>query len=184
VVRPALIFALAAILLGGAHHLMGQFQARDTQGLFAPLARQAWWKLASKERTGWGSLTASGAPGAILEGIKSSCNKIGSHSIVAILRKDATVFESFMDAFMKAQRSSDISASVAVLHGVRFQAFRIGSEVYHGDVPPWWTRLTLWFMQVPWLAAVIVVVLALLLAVWIRQWLRGKARARLKMVEQ
>ena len=31
-------------------------------------------------------------------------------------------------------------------------------------VLPWWTRLTLWFTQVPWLAAVIVVILAFLVA--------------------
>jgi len=30
----------------------------------------------------------------------------------------------------------------------------------------------------------VVMILALLLAIWTRQWLRGKARARLKMVEE
>jgi small-conductance mechanosensitive channel len=41
----------------------------------------------------------------------------------------------------------------------------------------------LWFTQVPWLAAVVVIILAFLLAIWTRQWLRGRARARLTMVE-
>ena len=84
---------------------------------------------------------------------------------------------------MKVQQSSDVSGSVSVLHGTQFQSFRIGAEVYHVGVLPWWTRLTLWFMQVPWLAAVVVMILAFLIAIWTRQWLRGKARARLKMVE-
>jgi type II secretory pathway component PulF len=48
---------------------------------------------------------------------------------------------------------------------------------------PLWTRLTLWFSQVPWLAAVVVIVLAFLLAIWTRNWLRQKARARLKMLD-
>jgi small-conductance mechanosensitive channel len=38
-------------------------------------------------------------------------------------------------------------------------------------------------MEVPWLAAVVVMLLAFLLAIWTRQWLRSKARARLKMME-
>jgi cellulose synthase (UDP-forming) len=88
-----------------------------------------------------------------------------------------------MSTLMSVQQASDISGSVSVLHGTQFQSFRIGSEVYHVGVLPWWTRLTLWFMQVPWLAAVVVIVLAFLLAIWTRQWLRGRARARLKMID-
>ena len=37
--------------------------------------------------------------------------------------------------------------------------------------------------QVPWLAAIVVVILAFLLAIWTRQWLRAKARLRLTMTE-
>ena len=85
-----------------------------------------------------------------------------------------------MATFLKVQQSSDIAGSVSVLHGTQFQSFRIGSEVYHVGVLPWWSRLTLWFMEVPWLAAVVVMGLAFLLAIWTRQWLRSKARARLK----
>jgi hypothetical protein len=39
-------------------------------------------------------------------------------------------------------------------------------------------------MEVPWLAAIIVFAMALLLAVWIRQWMRGKARTRLNMIQE
>jgi small-conductance mechanosensitive channel len=38
-------------------------------------------------------------------------------------------------------------------------------------------------MQVPWLAAIVIIALAFLLAIWTRQWLRGRARARLRMTE-
>jgi len=81
------------------------------------------------------------------------------------------------------QQAHDISDSVAVFHGSQFESFSIGSEVYHVGVLPWWTYLTLWFTQVPWLAAVLVIILAFLLAIWTRQWLRARARARLTMME-
>jgi cellulose synthase (UDP-forming) len=160
----------------------GQVQVRDTQGFFAPL-HHAWWKLRSNEHTDSGELTTTGTPDAVIEGIESPYDRGGSRSIVAIHLKDATTFEPFMSTLMSVQQASDISGSVSVLHGTQFQSFRIGSEVYHVGVLPWWTRLTLWFMQVPWLAAVVVIVLAFLLAIWTRQWLRGRARARLKMID-
>jgi cellulose synthase (UDP-forming) len=88
-----------------------------------------------------------------------------------------------MDKFLEVQQAHDISDSVAVFHGSQFESFRIGSEVYYVGVLPWWTRLMLWFAQVPWLAAVVVIILAFLLALWSRQWLRARARARLTVVE-
>jgi cellulose synthase (UDP-forming) len=103
---------------------------------------------------------------------------------VAIHLKDAAAFGPFMDAFIKVEQSSEISGSVSVLHANDFQSFRIGSDVYHVGVLPWWTRLTLWFMEVPWLAAVVVLLMSFLFSIWVRQWLRSKARARLRMVER
>jgi cellulose synthase (UDP-forming) len=160
----------------------GQIQVHDTQGFFAPL-HHAWWKLQSDEHSESGDLTAAGTPDAIIEGIKSPYDSGGDRSIVAIHFRDAGTFESFITTFMKIQQSSDIQGSVSVLHGAQFQSFRIGSDVYHVGVLPWWTRLTLWFMEVPWLAAVVVILLAFLLAIWTRQWLRSKARARLRLLE-
>jgi cellulose synthase (UDP-forming) len=97
--------------------------------------------------------------------------------------RDSSDFEPFLDTFLRVQQASDISGSVSVLHGTQFQSFRIGSHVYHVGTVPWWVRLQLWLRQVPWLAAVIVIILAFLLAIWTRQWLRIRARARLKMTE-
>jgi cellulose synthase (UDP-forming) len=165
----------------------GQIEVRDTQGLFAPPLHNAWWKAVSNEHVESGSLVTDGTPQAVIEGIKSPYDSAENRSIVAIHLRDASTFAPFLDTFMDVQQSSDISGSVSVLKGTdktpQFQSFRIGSAVYHVGILPWWTRLTLWFMQVPWLAAVIVVVLAFLLAVWTRQWLRARARARLRMSE-
>jgi cellulose synthase (UDP-forming) len=160
----------------------GQVQVRDTQGFFAPLHR-AWWKLRSDEHTESGLLTAAGTPDAVIEGIKSPYDFVSNRSIVAIHLKDTNTYEDFIATFITVQQASDISGSVSVLHGKQFQSFRIGSEVYHVGTLPWWTRLTLWFMEVPWLVAIVVVVMTFLLAIWTRQWLRHKARARLRMIE-
>jgi cellulose synthase (UDP-forming) len=164
----------------------GQIQVRDTQGFFVNVLHNAWWKLKSDEHTESGDLTAAGVPDSIIEAIKSPFDPAGDRSIVVIHLKDANAFEPFMTTFLDVQQSHDISGSVAVLHGTQFESFRIGSEVYHVGVLPWWTwlRLTLWFMQYPWVAAVVIFILALLLAVWIRHWLRARARTRLNMIEE
>lgn len=156
-----------------------QVQVQDTQGFFAPL-HHAWWKQRANEHVESGEMVAVGTPDAVMEGIESPYDPMGGRSVVAIHLRDTTTFEPFMETFLNVQQASDIAGTVSVLHGTEFRSFRIGSEVYHVGVLPWWTRLTLWFMQVPWLAAVIVVILAFLLATWTRQWLRVKARARLK----
>jgi cellulose synthase (UDP-forming) len=158
----------------------GQVQVRDTGGFFAPLHR-AWWKLSSNDHAESGELTAAGTPDAVIEGIESPYDTANSRSVVAIHFRDASVLENFLTTFMNVEQSSDIGGSVSVLHGTQFQSFRIGSEIYHVGVLPWWTRLTLWFMEVPWLAAVVIIIVAFLLAIWTRQWLRGRARARLRM---
>jgi len=161
----------------------GQIQVRDTQGFFVRLLHHAWWKLASGEHSESGALLASGTPDAVIEGIESPYDVGGSRSIVAIHFKDGTAFEPFMDAFMAVQQSSDISGSVSVLHGTQFQSFRVGSEVYHVGVLPWWLHLRLWAAEYPWLIALVIVVLAFLIAIWTRQWLRARARARLTMLQ-
>ncbi len=161
----------------------GQVQVRDTQGFFVQILHHAWWKLKSDEHTDSGQLIASGTPDAVIQGIESPFAPGADRSIVAIDVRDSSGFEPFLANFLRVQQSSDISGSVSVLHGAQFQSFRIGSHVYHVGTVPWWVRLQLWLRQVPWLAAVIVIVLAFLLAIWTRQWLRIRARARLKMAE-
>ena len=161
----------------------GQVQVHDVQGFFVKILHHAWWKLETDKRTDSGQLIASGIPDAVIQGIESPFAPNRGRSIVAIDLKDASNFEPFLDTFLRVQQGSDISGSVSVLHGTQFQSFRIGSHVYHVGTVPWWVKLQLWLRQVPWLAAVIVVILAFLLAIWTRQWLRLRARARLKMVE-
>jgi cellulose synthase (UDP-forming) len=160
----------------------GKIETHDTAGYYAPL-HQAWWKVHSGEHAESGDLVASGTPDAVIEGIESPFARSSSKSIVAIRIKDTATFEPFMSTFMYVQQASDIQGSVSVLLGTRFQSFRIGSSIYHVGLLPWWTQLTLWFMENPWLAAVVVLIVAFLFSIWIRQWLRQKARARLKMIE-
>ena len=161
----------------------GQITVHDTMGMFAPLLHHAWWKAESNEHTASGELTAGGTPDAVIEGIKSPYATVGDRTIVAIHLRDDAAFEPFMDTLLRVQQSSEVAGSVSVLHGMQFQSFRIGTEVYHVGSLHWWTQLTMWFSEVSWLVAVVVFLLALLLAVWIRQWLRTKARRRLRMLE-
>jgi len=161
----------------------GQVQVHDTQGFFAPVLHKAWWKVDSGEHTESGDLVAGGTPDTVIEGIKSPYDSDNDRSIIAIHFKDAAAFEPFMAAFIKVQQSSAISGSVSVLHGTQFQSFRIGADVYHAGVLPWWTRWSFFFGEKPWLIVVVAMFLTLVLSVWVRQWLRNKARARLKMRE-
>jgi cellulose synthase (UDP-forming) len=162
----------------------GQMTVHDTMGLFAPILNHAWWMAESKEHSAFGNLTAGGTPDAVIEEIKSPYATIGDRTIVAIHLKDGAAFEPFMDTLLRAQQSSEIAGSVSVLHGTQFKSFRIGTEVYHVGALSLWTRLTMGFGDFPWLVAVVVLLWALLLAVWIRQWLRAKARRRLRMLEE
>lgn len=161
----------------------GKVQAHDTVGYFAPL-HHAWWKAVSGDNGDSGTLVASGnAPDAVIEGLESPFDPGGRRSIVTIRLKDDATYDPFLSTFLYVQQASDIQGSVSFLLGTRFQSFRVGSSLYYIGELPVWTRLEIWFSRVPWLAGVIVLVFAFLMAIWVRQWLRQKARSRLKMLE-
>jgi cellulose synthase (UDP-forming) len=155
----------------------------DIKGFFVALFNKAWSKLHPTDQADPGDLTAGGTPDAIIEGLESPYDIGGNRSIIAIHLKDGSTFEPFMNTFLDVQQSSDISGSVAVLHGTEFRSSRVGSQVYYVGFLPWWIQLRLLVAAYPWLIAIVVVVLALLLAIWTRQWLRAKARARLTQIE-
>lgn len=152
-------------------------KVQDLDGFFAPL-NHAWWKIKTTGPSVAGNLEASGAPDAVIEGIESPYST--GRSIVVLAIKDAANFNPFMSAFLKTSQSGDISGTVAVLHGVDFQSFRIGNHIYHIGSLPWWMALSLWFTEVPWMVALAVLLVAFVFAVWIRTWLRRRARARLE----
>ena len=156
----------------------GQVQVKDTEGLFW-LPHHAWWKIPTGQHTESGELTASGTPDSVIEGIESPYAK--GRSVVVINVKDAATYDNFLTTFLKIQQASDINGTVSVLHGSLFQSFRIGSSSYQIGSLPLWTRLTIWFTQVPWLAAIVAACLAFLLAIWVRVWLRSHARRRLQL---
>ncbi len=156
----------------------GQIQVKDTLGFFTPF-HHAWWKIPEPDRSESGELTASGVPDSVVEAVESPY-KLG-RSLVVINIKDAAIYDTFLDTFLKVQQASDVSGTVAVLHGDSFQSFRIGDRSYQVGALPLWNRLTLWFVEVPWLEAILVAVLAFLMAAWTRIWLREHARKRLQM---
>ena len=88
-----------------------------------------------------------------------------------------------LKAFLESSQSSAVSGTVALLEGTRFESYRIGNNLYHVGVLPWWTAVGLWFMQVPWMVDLVVLAISFVFAIWIRGWLRAKARRRLLVVE-
>jgi cellulose synthase (UDP-forming) len=153
---------------------------QDDEGFFAPL-HHAWWKMKTSDQAESGDLMASGTPDSVIEGLESPFQR--GRSVVLIAVKDATTFEPMMSGFLKTAQSGDVSGSVSVLHGSDFQSYRIRNSVYHVGNLPWWTAVSLWVMQVPWIVALAVLAISFILAVWTRSWLRGRARARLQIVE-
>ena len=159
----------------------GQVTVKGTAGLFG-LPHHAWWKIPAAEHTESGDLTASGTPDSVIEGIESPFAT--GRSVVVINLKDAATYDNFLTTFLKVQQSSDINGTVSVLHGSLFQSFRIATATYHIGTLPWWTQMTMWFTQVPWLASVVVLFLCGALAIWVRIWLRNHARRRLQLEDE
>jgi cellulose synthase (UDP-forming) len=154
---------------------------RGTSGLLATV-QKAWWRLDGGQPEGTGDITSSGAPDALIEGVESPFAR--GRSVVLIEVKDSATYDALLGGFLKAAQSSDVSGSVAVLHGAAFQSFRLGGGGYHVGYMPWWKAWQLWFVQLPWMAPVVVLGLALMLAVMLRSWLRERARVRLAAEDQ
>jgi cellulose synthase (UDP-forming) len=175
----------AALTALGTHMPVGidnnGVHVSDAQGFFAPL-EHAWWKVRSDEHVSSGELeTSGGLPDTIIEGMESPYS--AGHSVIVIAVKDHSVVPNFLTTFLRTSQSSDIANSVAVLHGTRFDSYRIGSDVYHVGNLPWYMQVSLWFTQFPWLVNVFVLFICFVLAVWIRVWLRRRARVRLQGTE-
>ncbi len=90
----------------------------------------------------------------------------------------------FLKAFLEVAQSSEIGQSVSVMHGSRFDSYRIGSDVYHVGDLSLLTQFGLWFSMFPWVVVIFVLIICFIMAVWIRVWLRRKARRRLQATEE
>jgi cellulose synthase (UDP-forming) len=151
---------------------------QDTQGFFAQL-QHAWWKVRSSDRIQSGQLeTAGGLPDALIEGVEWP--RDSSRSVVVIALRDKSVVPNFLNVFLKISQSSDISQSVSVLHGSRFNSYRIGDDVYHVGSLSWWIWLNILFQNYQWLMVISTLVACFLMATVIRSILRRKARVRLQ----
>ncbi len=155
-------------------------RVQDTRGFFAAL-HHAWWKIPSNEELSSGVIGTTGVPDALIEEIESPY--ASGRTVVLIDMKSAANFEPMAKAFLESSQSSAVSGTVALLEGTRFESYRIGNNVYHVGVLPWWTGLGLWFSQNPALVDLGVLAIGFVFAIWIRGWLRGRARRRLQLVE-
>jgi cellulose synthase (UDP-forming) len=155
-------------------------KVQDTRGFFSTF-HNAWWKIRTSDVLPSGEIGTVGVPDGLIEEIESPY--ASGRTIVLINMKNAATFEPMTKAFLEASQSSAVSGTVALLEGTRFESYRIGNNVYHVGVLPWWTALGLWFMQVPWMVDLVVLAISFVFAIWIRGWLRAKARRRLQVLE-
>jgi len=155
-------------------------KVQDTRGFFAAV-HNMWWRIPAPDQLSSGLIGTTGVPDALIEEIESPYSS--GRSVVLINVKAAANYPAMWKAFLEASQSSAVSGTVALLEGPRFESYRIGNNVYHVGVLPWWTALQLWFMQVPWMVDLVVLAISFVFAIWIRSWLRAKARRRLQVVE-
>lgn len=155
-------------------------EVRDTSSFFSAF-HHAWWKLHTDDESASGQLGTVGLPDALIEQIESPWS--ANRSIVVFDVKDDSGYEPLMARFLDNAQSSAISGSVTIMHGQVFQSYRIGSNVYHVGILPWWDAISLWFTQVPWMVDLAVLAISFVFAIWVRGWLRAKARHRLQLME-
>jgi cellulose synthase (UDP-forming) len=155
-------------------------KVQDTRGFFAAI-HNMWWKIPTNEDLTSGVIGTTGVPDALIEEIESPY--ASGRTVVLIDMKSAATFEPMMKSFMESSQSSAVSGTVALLEGTHFESYRIGNNVYHVGLLPWWTALGLWFTQVPWMVDLAVLAISFVFAIWIRGWLRAKARQRLQVME-
>jgi cellulose synthase (UDP-forming) len=158
----------------------GGLKVRDTAGFFAPL-HNAWWKIGSNQDLAGGELSTAGMPDGLIEEMESPYSR--HRTIVLVDAKDGSSVDPMMAGFLKVSQSGTITGSVAVVHGSEYQAYRIGTGIYHVGTLSSWTALGLWFMQVPWIIDLAVLAFSFFFAVTIRTWLRHRARRRLQITE-
>jgi cellulose synthase (UDP-forming) len=159
----------------------GGLTVQDTDSFFAPL-QHAWWKIKTAEGAGSGEIATSGVPDAIFEGIESPFMR--NRSIVLIDAGDDSVYDPMLTGFLRMSQSGMISGTVSLLHGSEFQSYRIGANLYHIGLLPWWTAMSLWLVEVPWIIDLAIVAISFILAVALRSWLRSRAWRRLRTVER
>jgi cellulose synthase (UDP-forming) len=155
-------------------------KVHDTSGFFTRF-HHAWWMLSTQDESPSGELGTVGIPDALIEQIESPFKS--GRSIVLFDVKDNSDYNPLMARFLDNAQSSAIAGTVTIMHGQVFQSYRIGNNVYHVGILPWWTALGIWFTQVPWMVDLAVLAISFVFAIWIRGWLRGKARRRLQLLE-
>jgi cellulose synthase (UDP-forming) len=156
-------------------------EIHDTTGFFD---RYPWWRPGgsrTQDHAGFGELVSGGLPDALIEGMEWPA---GSHrSVVVLVLRDPASIPNLLAAFLKSSQSADISQSVSVLHGAQFSSYRIGGDLYRvGETSPL-APVARTLQELPWLVAVVTVLMCFLMAVLVQAWLRRRARTRLQGVE-
>jgi cellulose synthase (UDP-forming) len=142
-----------------------------------------WWKRLLGEPTERDLPgNAGGVPDVMLEGVQAP-DYPGRSIVVVALRTDGAV-EEFADEFLKRSQSSDISETVSLLRGGKFQSYAVPVPTYHVGYVSSYTLMRIWLAQYFWVLLVVVSVLCLVVARWIQEFLVWLAASRLAPAEK
>jgi cellulose synthase (UDP-forming) len=154
-------------------------EVHDATGFFD---RYPWWRPGgSRDHAGFGELVSGGLPDALIEGMEWPAGS--RRSVVVMVLRDPSSIPNLLAAFLKNPQSADISQSVSVLHEAQFSSYRIGGGLYRvGETSPL-APVARTLQDLPWLVALVTVLMCFLMAVLVQAWLRRRARTRLQGTE-
>jgi cellulose synthase (UDP-forming) len=127
------------------------------------------------------SAAENGVPDALVEEIESPSSPNRSVVVIA-LQRDASA-DVFAGVFLNRSQTRDITGSVSLLRGARFESYPVrGTTYYLGDLS-WYAQMRAWFLSYYLLLLLAVTVLSTVVARWTRDWLGRRAQERLKLAE-
>ncbi len=166
--------SLPVVMVGGQAHV------QERNGVLVFL-NHLWWMIRNWDGDKSSAFDGGSRSEALIEGIESPYSQ--GRSIVIIEGRETNSYNPILSTFLKVSQSGDIAKSVSILRGTEFKSFWLGENRYYVGSLPLWSVLSLWFVQVPWMVALLVPPICLLLAVWIRIELRRHARIRLQVAK-
>jgi len=125
--------------------------------------------------------SADGVPDALIEEIKSPSSL--DRSIVVIALKDNASADAFAGVLLDRSHSGDIAYSVSLLRNTAFESYPVDVSTYHVGNISTYAIMRIWLTQHFILLFIAVTSLSFLVALWAREWLRERARERLRLAE-
>jgi cellulose synthase (UDP-forming) len=118
-------------------------------------------------------------PDAIFEGLESPF--ASKRSIVVLELNSSAVADAFLNSFLDASHSSDISGDVSVLQGSTFHSYRVSHSTYSLGHHSWYIALLQLFTAEPWSLVLGLLLFSVICAGRMQTLLERKSRTRLHL---